>query len=75
MGNLEEDYQAQEAPPVMDTLLNIIPQNPIEAMASGEMLQIIAFALLVGVALARLGDKTKGKSCKQYQPSRVLAAS
>ncbi|KMK78203.1 dicarboxylate/amino acid:cation symporter [Alkalihalobacillus pseudalcaliphilus] len=60
MGNLEEDYQAQEAPPVMDTLLNIIPQNPIEAMASGEMLQIIAFALLVGVALARLGDKTKG---------------
>ncbi|KGA96103.1 sodium:dicarboxylate symporter [Alkalihalobacillus alcalophilus ATCC 27647 = CGMCC 1.3604] len=60
MGNLEEDYSAQEAPPVMDTLLNIIPQNPIAAMASGEMLQIIAFAILIGFALARLGEKTKG---------------
>ncbi|WP_413377801.1 dicarboxylate/amino acid:cation symporter [Alkalihalobacillus sp. 1P02AB] len=60
MGNLEEDYEAQEAPPVMDTLLNIIPQNPIQAMATGEMLQIIAFAILVGFALARLGEKTKG---------------
>ncbi|GAF64367.1 putative symporter [Bacillus sp. TS-2] len=60
MGDLDESYQADEAPPVMETLLNIIPQNPIEAMASGEMLQIIAFAILVGLALGRLGEKTKG---------------
>ncbi|KYG29281.1 dicarboxylate/amino acid:cation symporter [Alkalihalobacillus trypoxylicola] len=60
MGDLDETYQADEAPPVMETLLNIIPQNPIEAMASGEMLQIIAFAILVGLALGRLGEKTKG---------------
>ncbi|WP_078593380.1 dicarboxylate/amino acid:cation symporter [Evansella clarkii] len=54
------DYEAEEAPPVTETLLNIIPDNPIAAMAEGEMLQIIAFAVLVGFALARLGDKTSG---------------
>ncbi|MBM7095425.1 dicarboxylate/amino acid:cation symporter [Bacillus sp. H-16] len=54
------DYEAEEAPPIMDTLLNIIPENPVQAMADGEMLQIIAFAVLIGFALARLGDKTAG---------------
>ncbi|MBU8905832.1 dicarboxylate/amino acid:cation symporter [Desertibacillus haloalkaliphilus] len=55
-----ETFEAEEAPPVMDTLLNIIPSNPIDALASGEMLQIIAFAIFVGFALARLGEKTEG---------------
>ncbi|PYZ98760.1 dicarboxylate/amino acid:cation symporter [Alteribacter lacisalsi] len=54
------DYEAEEAPPIMDTILNIIPDNPIQAMADGEMLQIIAFAVLIGFALSRLGDKTSG---------------
>jgi len=53
-------FEAGKAPPIMDTLLNIIPTNPIDALAQGEMLQIIAFAVLVGFALARLGDKTSG---------------
>ncbi|CDO04879.1 glutamate-aspartate carrier protein [Oceanobacillus picturae] len=54
------EYESQEAPPIMDTLVNIIPQNPIEAMTSGNMLQIIAFAIFIGVALAVLGEKTIG---------------
>ncbi len=54
------EYSADEAPPIMETLINIVPENPIEALASGEMLQIIAFAIFIGVALAFLSDKTKG---------------
>ncbi|OIJ17626.1 dicarboxylate/amino acid:cation symporter [Anaerobacillus alkalilacustris] len=54
------DFEARQAPPVVETLLNIIPTNPIDAMAKGTMLQIIAFAVLIGFALARLGEKTKG---------------
>ncbi|WP_080847612.1 dicarboxylate/amino acid:cation symporter [Cytobacillus gottheilii] len=54
------EYSAEEAPPVSDTLLNIIPVNPFEALTSGNMLQIIVFAVLVGFALTRLGEKTKG---------------
>ena len=42
-----------------ETLLNIIPKNPIGALANGEMLQVIVFALIVGVILARLQDKTQ----------------
>lgn len=53
-------YEPEAAPPIMDTLLNIIPSNPVEALANAEMLQIIAVALFLGIALARLGDKTAG---------------
>lgn len=60
LGEGDQNYTAEEAPPIMETITNIIPSNPIEAMASGEMLQIIAFSLFVGIALAILGDKVKG---------------
>jgi len=57
---VDNNYEAQEAPPIMETLVNIIPENPLEALASGDMLQIIAFALFIGVALAILGKKVSG---------------
>ncbi|HEY5644599.1 MAG TPA: dicarboxylate/amino acid:cation symporter [Pseudomonadales bacterium] len=41
---------------IKDTIINIFPTNPIQAMAEGNMLQIIVFALLFGVALSRAGD-------------------
>ena len=40
-----------------DTLLNIIPKNPINSMANGDMLPIIVFALFVGILLAKMGPK------------------
>ena len=40
-----------------DTLLNIIPKNPIGAMANGDMLPIIVFALFIGVLLAKMGNR------------------
>ncbi|WP_156289956.1 dicarboxylate/amino acid:cation symporter [Oceanobacillus salinisoli] len=54
------EYEEQSAPPIMDTLVNIIPSNPIKSMASGDMLQIIAFAIFIGLGLGVLGEKTKG---------------
>ena len=49
-------YEAKAAPPLTDTLVNIFPSNPFRAMAEGQMLQVIVFALLVGFALTRAGD-------------------
>lgn len=46
-----------EAPNLTDTLLNIIPTNPVAAIANGEMLQIILFALLVGIICAMMPEK------------------
>lgn len=40
-----------------DTLLNIIPKNPIGSMADGDMLPIIVFALFIGVLLAKMGNR------------------
>ena len=42
-----------------DTLLNIIPKNPIQALASGDMLAIIFFALFVGIILSTMGRKVE----------------
>ncbi len=48
---------AQDTPPLVQTLLNIIPQNPIGALAEGNILQIIFFAIGLGVALVLIGEK------------------
>ncbi|NLD18134.1 MAG: dicarboxylate/amino acid:cation symporter [Tissierellia bacterium] len=50
-------YEAKEAPPFIQTLINIIPSNPLNAIVSGEMLQIIVFALIFGVGLLIIGEK------------------
>ncbi|WP_339227434.1 dicarboxylate/amino acid:cation symporter [Oceanobacillus sp. FSL K6-2867] len=65
-------YEASEAPPVMDTIINIIPDNPISSMAAGDMLQIIAFAIFIGVALAFLGEKTQGINRLFEQTNEIL---
>lgn len=46
-----------EAVSTADTILNIIPENPIAALANGEMLQVIVFALFVGILIAKLGER------------------
>ncbi|SDX10380.1 Na+/H+-dicarboxylate symporter [Albimonas donghaensis] len=50
----------KEAPTVWNVFASIVPTNPINALASGEMLQIIFYVILVGVAALMLGDKSKG---------------
>ncbi|WP_087065826.1 dicarboxylate/amino acid:cation symporter [Intestinibacillus massiliensis] len=45
--------------PMSETLLDIIPKNPFSALASGNMLQIIVFAIIVGIILAKLQEKTQ----------------
>jgi len=45
---------AREAPGLMEILLRMIPRNPIEALASGDMLPIIFFAIFFGAAVSAL---------------------
>ena len=42
---------AAEAPSVVDQIISIVPENPLAALAKGEMLQIIFFAIMLGIAL------------------------
>ncbi|WP_320920984.1 dicarboxylate/amino acid:cation symporter [Eisenbergiella porci] len=58
MGRIETTETAVgEKLSMADTLLQIIPTNPLGALASGEMLPIILFALIIGVILAHRGEK------------------
>ncbi|WP_332634372.1 dicarboxylate/amino acid:cation symporter [Halalkalibacter flavus] len=72
MGTEEANFEATEPPPVMETLLNIIPTNPIDALATGQMLQIIFFAIFVGFALAHLGEKTSGMYKLMEQGNEIM---
>ncbi|MBO0905695.1 dicarboxylate/amino acid:cation symporter [Jiella sonneratiae] len=49
---------AKEAPSVWEVFANIVPTNPIQAFAAGEMLQIIFYTVLLGVAVVMLGDQS-----------------
>jgi Na+/H+-dicarboxylate symporter len=53
------EFEAPEAPPFVETIVNLFPRNPIAAMAEGNMLQIIVFALLFGLALTYAGQAGK----------------
>jgi Na+/H+-dicarboxylate symporter len=52
----EASYQPSRPPPLADVLVNIVPDNPVRAMAEGNMLQIIVFALLFGYAISHAGE-------------------
>lgn len=56
--SLETDavFEATSPPPLKEVIINIFPTNPVEAMAEGEMLQIIVFALLFGYAISHAGE-------------------
>jgi len=49
-------YSAKQAPSFTQVLINIMPSNPIDAMAQGNMLQIIVFALLFGMSITLAGE-------------------
>ncbi|MFT5520617.1 MAG: Na+/H+-dicarboxylate symporter [Enterobacterales bacterium] len=50
-----QEYVAKDAPPLINTIINMVPSNPIDAMAKGEMLQVIVFAVLFGLAITQAG--------------------
>ncbi len=51
--------EAVGAPSLVDTIVNLIPKNPVGAMAEGKVLQVIAFALFFGYAMTLAGEKGK----------------
>ena len=55
-----KEVKVNEAPNFIDTLINIIPSNPMKSIVDGSMLQIIVFALILGGGLLSLGE-TKSK--------------
>ncbi|MDU2198243.1 MAG: dicarboxylate/amino acid:cation symporter [Peptostreptococcaceae bacterium] len=58
MSNLiTQETTIGESKSLTEIILGIIPTNPIQSLANGEMLQIIFFALLLGIAMSMIGKK------------------
>jgi Na+/H+-dicarboxylate symporter len=48
-----------DAPSLAQTIINMVPNNPIQAMAEGQMLPLIVFSLLFGIAIVMAGESGK----------------
>ncbi|WP_026375038.1 dicarboxylate/amino acid:cation symporter [Aestuariibacter salexigens] len=55
----EAEFTAKLAPSLSQVIIDMVPSNPVNAMAEGNMLQIIVFAVLFGIAMAMTGDAGK----------------
>ncbi|QFU23635.1 dicarboxylate/amino acid:cation symporter [Shewanella eurypsychrophilus] len=59
VGDQNASLTSTELPGFIDMIVNIIPSNPVDAFATGNMLQIIFMALLTGGIVKALGDEVK----------------
>ena len=53
----DSSVEAKEAPSLVEILVGLVPQNPIDALANGNILQIIVFAIGLGISLLLIGER------------------
>ena len=56
---MESDVEAAKFTSLVDTVKNLIPANPVASFANGDMLQVLVFAVIVGIACLVLGKKAE----------------
>lgn len=62
----------QEALPLSERLISIVPRNPVAALAEGNILAIIFFALIFGVATMVLGERARPVATLMHASSEVM---
>lgn len=53
------DYEASEPPTFQETLVGIFPTNPVQALAEGNLMQVIVFAFFVGISIVLIKGETE----------------
>ncbi len=56
-GVADVSFQGKEAPPISQVFISMVPTNPVAALSEGNMLQIIVFSLLFGIAITLAGER------------------
>ncbi|NRA47356.1 MAG: dicarboxylate/amino acid:cation symporter [Oligoflexales bacterium] len=56
---IDLSFTPQNAPAISEIIINLVPSNPIKSAADGKMLQIIVFAILIGIGISTLGKDGK----------------
>ena len=65
-------FSAKEAPPLTDVIINIVPSNPVQAFANGDMLQIIFFVILFAIAMLMAGEAGKNLALGAEKMNEVM---
>lgn len=60
-----------ETPDIFSLIVNIVPSNPVQAFANGDMLQIIFMAILTGLAIQAL-DSCGGPAIRTFKVANEL---
>lgn len=53
----EASVSPEEAPPLSEVLLGVVPENPIGAMADGDILGVITFSLVFGIGMTAVREE------------------
>lgn len=56
---VESEVEAVAFTSIFDTIKNVIPSNPVAAFAEGNMLQVLVFAIIIGITCVAIGDKAE----------------
>ncbi|MCY8935201.1 dicarboxylate/amino acid:cation symporter [Peribacillus frigoritolerans] len=61
IANIEtsSEYEASEIPTFGETILGLFPSNPVQALAEGNLMQIIIFSLFLGISIVLIGNKSE----------------
>lgn len=63
---IDATQEAAEVPSIVKTLLDIIPANPLKGLVDGNILQVIAFALFLGVSCTLLPQEKSAPFIKFF---------
>ncbi len=72
-GTISESIQltTTETPDIFSLVVNIVPSNPVQAFANGDMLQIIFMAILTGLAIQAL-DSRGGPAIRTFKMANEI---
>ena len=59
LGSVDSVVEVKELPGIYQTILDLIPNNPFEALTNGSMMQVIVFSLFLGFAIISIGKEAK----------------
>lgn len=61
---IDLNFAPKDAPNIAEIIINLVPANPIKSAADGKMLQIIVFAILIGIGISTLEEE--GRRIAQF---------
>ena len=56
---VETSVEATHFTSLLDTVKNLIPANPVASFSNGDMLQVLVFAIIIGITCLSLGKKAE----------------